>query len=417
MNDLILRLGVALALGLLVGLERGWRERDEPAGSRTAGLRTFGIFGLLGGLFAAISQAMAAPLVFVAGFAGFAVLYGLFQFEKSEHDETYSITGLVAGLAVFALGALAVVDDYRVAAAAGTALAALLASREVMHQALRKLSWIEIRSALILAVMTTIVLPMLPNRAIDPWGGLNPWEIWLFTVLIATISFVGYIAVRVLGPRRGLLVSGLAGALASSTAVTVALARMAHAEKRRLPLAGTAALAGAVSVLRVTTVVLLLQPGLLPLTAPAALVTAAVLAAAGGAMLSFGFAPSEGADGVRNPFELRALALFAGLFALVSTLSAVLVAVYGSTSLLASAAISGSFDVDVAVLSSLRMTDRGVSPALVASAVLAAMASNAVGRILLAVLAGPPPFWLPLAAATVAAVAAGGATLHLTLGL
>ncbi|MCE6958574.1 DUF4010 domain-containing protein [Cereibacter sphaeroides] len=413
MNDLILRLGVALAIGLLVGLERGWRERDEPSGSRTAGLRTFGIFGLLGGLFAAISQAMAAPIVFAAGFAGFSVLYGLFQFQKSEHDETYSITGLVAGLAVFALGALAVVDDARAAAAAGTALAALLASREVMHQALRKLNWIEIRSAFTLAVMTTIILPLLPNRALDPWGGFNPWEIWLFTVLIATISFVGYIAVRVLGPRRGLLVSGLAGALASSTAVTVALARMARGDRDRLPLAGTALLAGAVSVLRVTAVVALLQPGLLALMAPPALATAAVLVLSGGLMLFLGPAAVEGADGVRNPFELRALALFAALFAFVSMASAILVSYFGDTSLLASAAISGSLDVDVAVLSSLRMIGRGIALPLVAAAVLAAVASNACARILLAVLAGPPAFWLPLAAATFSAVAAGAGAFYL----
>ena len=100
----------------------------------------------------------------------------------------------MAGLGVFGLGALAVVGDFRIAAAAGTALTAILASREVLHAALRRLTWVELRSAVVLAAMTAIVLPILPDRTLDPWGGFNPREVWFFTVLIATISYLGYIA-------------------------------------------------------------------------------------------------------------------------------------------------------------------------------------------------------------------------------
>ena len=207
MEDQFFRLAVALAIGLLVGLERGWREREGAAGSRTAGLRTFGLFGLLGGVFAILAIEMTAPVIFAAGFLGMAGLFGLFQFHESGHDRNFSVTGVMAGLGVFGLGGLAIAGDYRVAAAGGAALTVVLASRELLHGTLKRLSWIELRSALTLAVMTTIVLPLLPNRTVDPWGGLNPWEIWFFTVLIATISFAGYVAVRVLGPTRGLLVS------------------------------------------------------------------------------------------------------------------------------------------------------------------------------------------------------------------
>lgn len=411
MNDLILRLGVALAIGLLVGLERGWREREQPDGSRTAGLRTFGIFGLMGGLCAATAQAMAAPVVLAAGFLGLAGVYGLFQYCEIQRSGSPSVTTTIAGLSVFVLGAFAVSGDYRAAAAAATALAAILASREVTHQALRALTWVEIRSALVLAVMSTIILPLLPNRAVDPWGGLNPWQVWFFTVLVASISFLGYIAVRVLGPRRGLLVSGLAGALVSSTAVTVALARMAGSEARPLPLAGTAALAGAVSVLRVTGVVVLLVPQVSLIIAPVTLVAAAVLAGAGGLMLVSGAPPSSGTSGLRNPFELRALLAFAGLFALVSTVSAALVARFGSASLLVTTAISGLLDSDVATLSALRLADQPIGLTLIGMAVLVAVASNAGGRCFLALLAGPAAFWLPLSGATLAAVFAGAGML------
>ena len=418
MEDQFLRLGVALAIGLLVGLERGWRAREDPAGSRTAGLRTFGIIGLLGGIFAALAAGMSAPVIFAAGLLAVAALFGLFQFHEASHDNTFSVTGVMAGLGVFGLGGLAVSGDYRVAAAGGAALAAVLASREILHATLRQLSWIELRSALVLAVMTTIVLPILPNRAIDPWGGLNPWEIWFFTVLIATISFAGYIAVRVLGPRRGLLVSALAGALASSTAVTVALARMAKGADQVRPLVGAAALAGMVSILRVLVVVTLLRPEVLPHIALPALCAAGVLGVAGLAMLLRDASVQQPDEMLRNPFELRALLVFAALFAVVSTASAALVGLFGGASLPATSALSGMFDVDVAVLSAVRLEGPAVGLPMIGAAILAALASNALGRMSMAVLAGPVRFWVPLLASTLAAAAVGAVAVYvLTTGI
>ncbi|MFC5736908.1 MgtC/SapB family protein [Sinirhodobacter huangdaonensis] len=409
MDETMLKLGVALAIGLLVGVERGWRERDEPSGSRTAGLRTYGIFGLLGGVFAAVSLALGSSIVLGAAFLGFAALFGLFEYRESRHDENFSVTGLMAGLGVFGLGALAVVGDYRVAAAGGTALAGILASREMLHSALRRLSWVELRSALVLAAMTVIVLPLLPDRTIDPWGGFNPREVWFFTVLIATISYLGYIAVRMLGTTRGLIVSGLAGALVSSTAVTVALARMAKEAERPVPLAGAAALAALVSVLRVTVVVGLIGGPVLVQILPVTATAAAVLALVGGLVLARAKSLPEGSEMLRNPFELRALLAFAALFACVSMLNAALSARFGGSGLLVTSAASGIFDVDVAVLSALRLTGETFAPRMIGAAVLMALVSNTVGRIFLSMLAGPLRFWLALAAISALAVAAGGA--------
>jgi uncharacterized membrane protein (DUF4010 family) len=184
----IARLALALAIGLLVGLERGWRERGEPAGSRTAGIRTYGATGLLGGVVAALAAALSAPSIMVAGFVSFAAIFAWFKYREDRHDESYSVTAVVAAVLVFALGALAVVGDYRAAAAGGAILAGLLASRETLHGALRKLTWVELRSAIVLAVMTAVILPLLPDRTIDPWGGFNPRQVWFFTVLTAALS-------------------------------------------------------------------------------------------------------------------------------------------------------------------------------------------------------------------------------------
>lgn len=407
MDPLIARLGLALAIGLLVGLERGWQERDAPDRSRTAGIRTFGISGLLGGVLAALASALGSVSVLVGGFIGFAAIFAWYKAREAAHDEDFSVTSVIAGLGVFALGALSVAGDYRAAAAGGAALAAILASREVLHGLLKRLTWVELRSALILAVMTAIVLPLLPNRTMDPWGGFNPWEVWFLTVLMASISFAGYVAVRILGNTRGLLVSSLVGAIVSSTAVTLALARNAASGGNPLPLAGAASLAAMVSVLRVCAVILIIEPGVFASVAIAAMAAALAFAVCGALLMTRDSGNEERSAIARNPFELGPLLLFALLFALVATASAGLAAQFGSRGLLVTSALAGTFDVDVSVLSALRLVKYSVPVETVGQAVLAALAANAIGRLSLAVFAGPIRFWVPLAGATLTAATAG----------
>ena len=415
-EGLIARIGLALAIGLLVGLERGWRERDAPEGSRTAGIRTYGISGLLGGIFGALATEQGGHVIFAAGFLCFAVTFAWFKMREARHDEDFSVTGVVSALAVFALGGLAVAGDYRAAAAGGAGLAAILASREVLHKLLKRLTWIELRSALVLSVMTAIGLPLIPDRAIDPWGGFNPWEIWFFTILSAAISFMGYIAVRLFGSARGLLISGLAGALVSSTAVTASFGHKARSGESALPLAGVASLAAVVSLLRVMGLAMVLAPSVLPRIAPVLLAAAVVFALVGALLMVRGLAPSAQAVSARNPFELVPLLVFAMLFALTATGGAALVAHIGNDSLIVVSALSGTFDVDVAVLSALRAISRGLPAEIISRAVLAAAAANAAGRLFVAVLSsGVAAYWLPLGAASVLAVSAGTA-VHYAIG-
>jgi uncharacterized membrane protein (DUF4010 family) len=323
------------------------------------------------------------------------------------------VTGVIAGLCVFALGGLAVAGDYRAAAAGAAALAAVLASRELLHGLLRRLSWVELRSAVMLAVMTAIILPVLPNRPIDPWGGLNLWEIWFFTVLTAAISYLGYIAVRVLGNSKGLLVSALTGSLVSSTAVTLAFARMAKAGADARPLAGVAMLAAMVSILRVAALILIVQPRILTLAGPAIVAAAVTFALAG---LLFTLRNNDGMNETppaQNPFELGTLLVFAALFAIVSTSGAALIDHLGSSSLVGTSAVSGILDVDVATLSALRSTGHAVPEDVISLAVLAALASNAIGRLVLAATAGTRTYGMLLALVTLAALAAGYAAFAL----
>ena len=259
-------LAIALAIGLLIGVERGWHERKEAEGERAAGLRTHALLGLLGGIWGLIVRGggpgglIALSIVFLVVTAAMAV----FRLREITKQGTFGATTLVAGMLAFALGAFAVLGSMPAAAAAGVATASLLALKGALHGWLERLTWPELRATLLLLAMSVILLPILPDRAIGPFEALNPRHLWMLTILLATVSFAGYIAVKVAGERRGIVMTGIAGGLVSSTAVTMTLAKLAreHPVQSRLCLAGMV-LASGVMVLRVLTVVGVLNGELL----------------------------------------------------------------------------------------------------------------------------------------------------------
>ncbi|HRP11960.1 MAG TPA: MgtC/SapB family protein, partial [Terricaulis sp.] len=202
--DTFSRLAMALGIGFLVGVERGWRHRDAPDGARAAGLRTHAVIGLSGGFVGLMLPAI-GQLGFAALTLAFAAAFITFKVRESQHDQDLSVTGTIAGLLVYALGVYAMWGDLRVAAAVGVALVGLLAFKDALHAWLDTLTWKELRSALLILAATAIALPLLPDRAIDPWGVINPRELWLLTILVAGASFAGYVAVRVLGGDVGVL--------------------------------------------------------------------------------------------------------------------------------------------------------------------------------------------------------------------
>jgi len=416
MDHLIYRLGIALAIGLVVGVERGWRERTDPPGSRTAGVRTYSLIGLLGGVSAALALAFQSPAVLIAASLAFAGLFTLFKYREMVEDREFGITGIVAAVLVFALGALAVAGDAGVAGAAAIAAAGLLAAREVLHGLVARLTWVELRAALILLGMTVIVLPLLPDRTLDPFDSINPRQIWLFMVLTATISFAGYVAVKVAGPEKGILFSALGGALVSSTAVTIAFARRATAGEPAALLAGGAALAAMVSLLRVLVICMVVAPGLLATLAPPTIAAALAFALAGGFMMRSS-SGTQGESALGNPFDLGPLAAFALMFGLVSFISGFLLKSVGPQSLFAVSAVAGIVDVDVPSLNAARLAGSALTFQDAALAILIAMGVNAVARVAFSAAAGPMAFTTRLGAATAAAIGAALAVLAVAQGL
>ncbi|MGD9478605.1 MgtC/SapB family protein [Shinella sp. G-2] len=357
-----------------------------------------------------------SPMLFAVGFVGYAVTLGVFKLREARSDSDYSVTTVMAGLGVLALGGLVIASDAQAAAAGGAALAATLASRNVLHAFLKRLTWMELRSALMLAVMTAVVLPILPNETIDPWGGLNPWKIWFFTVLTASLSFLGYIAVRMFGASKGFVLSALAGSLVSSTAVTMVLARTAKPSTDPLLLAGAAALGAAVSILRVMSLILLIEPAAIIAIGPAAATAAIVFVGSGLAIFYWGQDKPLADVPASNPFEIGPLLIFATIFAAAAIASAALVSRFGSSGLLATSALTGTVDVDVAVLAALQVGRGSIPIHVIGEAILIAMATNALCSAGIAAVLGPWTFSRPIAGLTLVAGAAAFAAHTIMAG-
>jgi len=412
--DLAIRLTLSLAIGLVVGLERGWREREAEPGSRTAGLRTYMLSGLLGGVFGALGKAAGSPALIGIGFLGFIAIFAWFKRAEAKADGDFSVTGTVAAMLVFALGAMAVASDMQLAAAGGIVTAAILASRKRLHDFVERLTWVELRSTLLLLAMAVIILPILPDRAFGPEGSLNPREIWLFSILVAGLSYAGYIAMRVLGPSKGILATGLTGGLVSSTAVTVAFARRAAGGEDAGTLAAGATTAGAVSLLRVLAVTTAVQPALFPPLAPPVAAAAAVFLLPAAAMILRARPKQAMSMVLGNPFELTPVFLFTVLLAGVGLASAYMNLWFGAGGLYPVAAISGLVDVDAISLSTARLASRSIDIRTATTAILIAVGVNAAARATYGAVLERGAFALRLGVVSLAAILAGAALLLLT---
>jgi len=388
-EELFRRLAVALSIGLLIGLERGWRTREESDHQRTAGLRTFALSGLLGGVFGLLST-VSSPLVLGAGVLAFAAALTTFSYLEATAEQNFSVTTVVAGILTFGLGAYATLGNETVAVAAAVAMAVLLALRETLHSWVRTITWPEIRSALMLLAMSFLLLPVLPNRPIDPWQVLNPAEIWLLAILIAAISFVGYVAVRVFGERKGIVVAAVAGGMASSTATTLSFARLAreHPKSTRLLAAGTL-LAGVVMLARIVVLGGLLKPDLLATLLWPALAAACVLLLAVTVLLAgTGKSPEAPKLEVKSPFELGTVLWLATLIAAIMLIAKLLAGSVGNAGLFVLAAVSGIADVDALTLSMARLAGLQVSVESAASAILIAAGVNTASKAGIAAFVG-----------------------------
>jgi uncharacterized membrane protein (DUF4010 family) len=327
-------------------------------------------------------------------------------------------TTVVAAIAVFFLGGANYYGFRTPAVSLGVGITVLLYFKAEIEGFSHKLTGQDVRSMLQFAVLTAVILPLLPDRAFGPYGVLNPFQIWLMVVLVAAVSLSGYVAWRLTLGRHGLLLTGVLGGLVSSTATTLGYARQVAAGSQTLPAAVLVILlANATKLVRVLFLVGVVAPETLP-RALVLLVPALLVALAGVAWRwkAVDTAPANGEESFRNPTQLGTALGFGAAYAFVLLFSAWANDVLGAGGVLALAAASGLTDVDAITLSSMQMLNRtALSQDLALTAVAVAIASNLVFKAVMASAAGGPVLRGPVVrafGAVLVGLAAGLAALH-----
>ena len=404
--ELFLRLTVALAIGLLTGLERGQYEREQKEGSgarRITGMRTFGLIGLLGALCGLLAM-QTSPVVLGFSFLGLAALMTASHIIAASEDHDYGITTVVASLLTFILGAVIMYGYISVAAAVAVIMTTLLGMKTLLHRFEANIQRYELLAVLKLLLISVVILPVLPNRGYGPWEALNPYVIWWMVVLIAGISFVGYFGVKVIGARRGLMLTGLLGGLASSTALTLHFSRICRKNPDLANLIATGILvsAGTMYPRMLLLAGILYPPVAQQMLLPLGLMGVVCFVSAGWLSTRPGKTSTDTSQTFRNPFELKTA------LQLVTFFAHGLKNWFGDAGVMILAGISGISDVDAINLALARMAEEGklVLDTAVRAIILAAIVNTLV-KGLMAVIIGGKRLLLPVGSVLLVAIITG----------
>jgi uncharacterized membrane protein (DUF4010 family) len=378
--DVFKTFGEALVIGLLIGSER-YRDRSD-AELQTAGLRTFSVISLLGAACALLANSGFTLITFGA----LVVFMGLGY--HREAAEKPGLTTEMAALLVFWLGYL-LKDWETLALSTAIVLAILLAAKEVLHEFVeRQVSESEFFATLKFLAVVLVVYPLLPDRYVGPLGFVNPSQIWLLVVLIATISYGSYLLIRILGRRRGLLLSALLGGLVSTTATTLSLAQRARETPAVTPICGVGAVvATAVQCPRLLFLIWFVEPSLgMFLLEP--LIAMFAIGLVGAWLLSF-FGRRELDTGrvdpvLKNPFSLGPVLKFAAIFVFLFFTVKAANSWFGTEGIYIASWLAGLGSVSAISLSVADLVKDGTVTISTASiAVFIALVSNAIMKWIL----------------------------------
>ena len=373
-------LGIALALGALIGLQRGWLARDKAAGQRVAGIRTHALLGLLGGLSVQLGRelgnwvpAILLVMVALAGLAGFLM--------QNRQQQDFSITSWVGQVLTFCFGALVVAGQPVIAAAAAVVTATILDNKESIHRFLKTLEANELDAGLKLLLISVVVLSLLPNEGFGPGDVLNPREIWWLVVLIAAIGFIGYFAMRFGGSARGIMFTSLFAGLSSSTALTLHFSRLSRESNSRqlspLLAAGILIACGTMFPRILLYAALIYPPLLKELLIPVVVMGGLLYGSAALIWWQNSESGNVSQPQGQNPLELRSALLFGLLLVVILLLGEWMKNMMGDAGVFLLAAISGLTDVDAITLSLTRMAREDLTAATaVLAIIIAAMVNN-----------------------------------------
>jgi len=415
-----LSLGLALAAGILIGLEREQaRPTEESKTSFLGGARTHPLVALAAGLAMLLSRQLGVA-VLVAAFAALVLFLAAAYVDSLRRNGDRGFTSEAAFLVSFFLGAVAVSEGIiaptgtRVVVVLATAVVStvLLSSRPVLEPLMKRVSRDDVVAALKLLIVAVVLLPLLPDQPFGPYRALNLRVMGWMMVLVTGVSFVGYAATRLLGAERGLGITGFVGGLVSSTAVTLEMSRRARQDPGLArPAALAVVLASSIVFLRVEVVVALVNPALArTLAAPMLGMAAAGLASS---LFLRSRKAARGATGtlkLRNPVSLSAAFEFAGIFALVIVASKAASAL-GQTGVYIAALAAGTTDMDAISLSMANLAGPHLELPVAATAVFLAGAMNTVTKGAMSLLFGGWAFFRYVLFGFLAILAAGAISL------
>lgn len=342
---------LGLALGFLIGIERGWSSRAAIAGTRVAGIRTFALLGLTGALCGALATGV--HIAVGAGlFLATAALIVIGYRRSVIQGASVSATGAIAMLLTLGIGLLATTGQPVLASVSAAVMTLILSMREQLHGWIERLDKVELQAIARFALIALAILPLLPNRDMGPFDAWNPHQLWIMVVLVSGLSFIGYFVSKWLGPSRGIIATAAAGAMISSTAVTASLAtRLRAGELETSSLIAGVAAASAVMFMRVLVMVALLAPFALPWLA------AVIGAPAVVSLLCMAWflrrtraSGGSGEIAVSNPFAIWPALMLVGLVMLLSVVAHAALLRFGDAGLATALAISGMIDVDSAII-------------------------------------------------------------------
>ncbi|MEF1169622.1 MgtC/SapB family protein [Vibrio campbellii] len=414
-EHLIWNLFIALLLGAIVGTQRGWVMRNSVEGSRVAGIRTFSLVGLLGGLVGILAN-LYTPLLLGFALIALVILACIAFVIQQRKSEDISITGVVSLVITFVLGSLAVSGEPVLAAAAAVITAVVLDNKKELHQALQRLQEYELDAALRLLLISIVLLPLLPNQAYGPWKALNPYEIWWMVVLIASISFVGYFAIKIGGAKRGILFTSVFAGLSSSTALTLQFSHLSREQEGISPLLASGILLSCGTMFpRLLIVLSVLNPQLVSLLWPIVLVMMiALYLPAWWIWRRSEVEKIEQSNKQTNPLALQSALFFGVVLAIIMLLSHALSDWFGSAGILVLSAVSGITDVDAISLALGRQSTQTLSVETAALGILIAASVNTVVKMGMVVAIGDKALWRRVAPVMVGCVLSG-AILFLAL--
>ena len=406
---------IAILIGALIGIEREKRRDTEIT---IGGIRTFVLLAMLGATGGFLSARFDSiwPLLVVVAIAGVTVVAGLLI----DLDESKKPTGLVTELAaivVTILAGLATLGQPALAVSLGIVVTALLAYKQPLHGLIDRIGWDDIFAGLRLLIASFIVLPLLPDRTIDPWQALNPRELWLLVVLISALSMIGYIATRWLGPGRGAVITGLTGGLVSSTAATLAFSRQSReageAHAAHMFAIGTL-IAWTVMFVRVVVISFAVFPALMrELATSMAMMGLASLASVAALYWWHRRSQSQEKGGgstqiaVTTPFSLTQAVKFGLLFAVILLLVKIIGAQNQQGGLYLVALLAGLTDVDAITLSMSQYARGGGGAGVATTAIIIAALANTAVKAGMAATIGSVHYRRPILIATGLIGAAG----------